>query len=176
MPNTRFAYPTRCGLPALARQYDIPESACAVVNNTQVGNTRLCGLWPTGWISSEKDILIVSPGRLTPAKRFEKAATLAGAIRTVLGKSTGLIFCFFPSADIPAPVYKSMIPTQGKKAGLAEGDSLFTSDPRFPNGFPRQAILQLFRLSHLFLCPSFSESFGSTAPEAPSPGQLPGAQ
>ena len=34
MPNTRFAYPTRCGLPALARQYDIPESACAVVNNT----------------------------------------------------------------------------------------------------------------------------------------------
>lgn len=37
MPNTRFAYPTRCGLPALARQYDIPESACAVVNNTLVG-------------------------------------------------------------------------------------------------------------------------------------------
>ncbi len=34
MPNTRFAYPTQCGLPALARQYDIPESACAVVNNT----------------------------------------------------------------------------------------------------------------------------------------------
>lgn len=64
---------------------------------------------------SEKEILIVCPGRLTPAKRFEKAAMLAGAIRTVSGKSTGLIFCDFPSADIPAPVYKSMIRTKGKK-------------------------------------------------------------
>ena len=85
---------------------------------------------------SEKEILIVCPERLTPAKRFEKAAMLAGAIRTVSGKSTGLIFCDFPSADIPALVYKSMIRTEGKKAGLADGDLLFTSDLGFFDGFP----------------------------------------
>ena len=97
---------------------------------------------------------------------------LAGAIRTVSGKSTGLIFCDFPSADIPAPVYKSMIRTEGKKAGLAEGDLLFTSDLGFPDGFPRQAVLELFGLSNLFLCPSFSESFGLTVLEAASRGNF----
>lgn len=175
MPNTRFACPTQCGLPALARQYDIPESACAVVNNTlpllewadPAVRTVACSM-----DLSEKEILIVCPGRLTPAKRFEKAAMLAGAIRTVSGKSTGLIFCDFPSADIPAPVYKSMIRTEGKKAGLADGDLLFTSDLGFPDGFPRQAVLELFGLSNLFLCPSFSESFGLTVLEAASRGNF----
>ena len=175
MPNTRFACPTQCGLPALARQYDIPESACAVVNNTlpllewadPAVRTVACSM-----DLSEKEILIVCPGRLTPAKRFEKAAMLAGAIRTVSGKSAGLIFCDFPSADIPAPVYKSMIRTEGKKAGLAEGDLLFTSDLGFSDGFPRQAVLELFGLSNLFLCPSFSESFGLTVLEAASRGNF----
>ena len=34
MPRTKFVYPTYSGIPALARQYDVPEGKCAVVYNT----------------------------------------------------------------------------------------------------------------------------------------------
>lgn len=173
MPNTRFVYPTQSGIPALARQYDIPETACAVVNNAlpmlEWAGPEVRAV-ARSMDLSEKEVLIVCPGRLTPAKRFEKAAMLAGAVKTASGKSTGLIFCDFPSADLPAPVYKSMIRTEGKKAGLSDGDLLFTSDLGFPDGFPRAAVLELFGLSNLFLCPSFSESFGLTVLEAASRG------
>ena len=173
MPNTRFVYPTQSGIPALARQYDIPETACAVVNNAlpmlEWAGPEVRAV-ARSMDLSEKEVLIVCPGRLTPAKRFEKAAMLAGAVKTASGKSMGLIFCDFPSADLPAPVYKSMIRTEGKKAGLSDGDLLFTSDPGFPDGFPRAAVLELFGLSNLFLCPSFSESFGLPCWRLPAAG------
>ncbi|MFR6240440.1 MAG: hypothetical protein ACLUJ1_02830 [Mediterraneibacter faecis] len=97
---------------------------------------------------------------------------MAGAIKTKTEKNTKVIFCDFPSADISGLVYKKIIRMEGKKYGLDDSDLLFTSDVGYPEGFPRQGVLDLFTLSNLFLCPSFSESFGLTVLEAGSRGNF----
>lgn len=175
MPKTRFVYPTRSGIPALARQYDVPEGRCAVVYNT-------LPLIPSMSQDVQKvaqhidlirpDILAVYPARLTTGKRLEKVAALAGAIKTATEKDIKVIFCDFPSADIPSKVYQTMIRTEGKKYGLKNHELLFTSEIGYPDGFPRQGVFELFQLSNLFICPSYSESFGLTVLEAASRGNF----
>ena len=175
MPNTCFVYPSRSGIEALARQYDVPQGSCAVVYNSL---PLLEVLSPdTRRVADRIDllsaeILCVCPGRLTPGKRFEKAAALAGAIQSKTEQSTKVIFCDFPSADIPSEVYKNMIRMEGKKFGLEDEDMVFTSDLGYEQGFPRQGVLELFGLSNLFICPSYSESFGLTVLEAASRGNF----
>lgn len=175
MPNTCFVYPSRSGIEALARQYDVPQGSCAVVYNSLPLLEVLSQ--DTRRVADSIDllnteILALCPGRLTPGKRFEKAAALAGAIQRKTEQSAKVIFCDFPCADIPSEVYKNMIRMEGKKFGLEEGDMVFTSDLGYEQGFPRQGVLELFGLSNLFICPSYSESFGLTVLEAASRGNF----
>ena len=175
MPNTRFVYPTQSGLEALARQYDVPLGHCAVVYNSLPLLEILSGdvqrvASSTDLLSA--DILAVYPGRLTTGKRFEKVAALAGAIQRKTEQRTRVVFCDFPSADIPSGIYKQTIKTAGRKFGLEEGDLVFTSDLGYEQGFPREGVFELFGLSNLFLCPSYSESFGLTVLEAASRGNF----
>lgn len=175
MPRTKFVYPTYSGISALARQYDIPEGSCGVVYNTL---PLLQSMGPhvqrvaESMDLIEADILTVYPARLTTGKRLEKVAALAGAIKTKGEVDTKVVFCDFPSADIPSPVYKAMIRMEGKKYGLDEEDLIFTSDLGYPDGFPRAAVFELFQLSNLYICPSYSESFGLTVLEAGSRGNF----
>jgi len=175
MPRTVFVYPTYSGIPALAKQYNVPEGKCRVVYNTlpliedmsedvQKVHKEIDLLSP--------DILIIYPGRLTPGKKFEKVASLAGAIKTKTEKSTKVVFCDFPCMDIESSVYKNIIRTDAKRYGLDDDDIVFTSDIGYKNGFPRQAVLELFTLSNLFISPSYSESFGLTVLEAASRGNF----
>ncbi len=83
-----------------------------------------------------------------------------------------MIFCDFPSADIPRQIYKRMIQTEGMKFGLEKGDLIFTSDLGYEQGFPRRGVFELFGLSNLFICPSYSESFGLTVLETASRGNF----
>lgn len=175
MPKTRFVYPTFSGIPALAKQYAIPEGKCAVVYNTLpllelMSNPVQQVAQQIGLLDT--DILMVYPGRLTPGKQFEKVAAMAGAIRTRTEKNARVIFCDFPSLDIPSKVYKQRIRMEGQKYGLQKNDMLFTSDIGYPDGFPRESVLELFTLSNLFICPSYSESFGLTVLEAGSRGNF----
>ena len=175
MPNTRFVYPTYSGIEALARQYDVPQGSCAVVYNTLPLLEMLSQ--DVQRVADSVDllnaeILVVYPGRLTIGKRFEKVAALAGAIQRKTEQRTRVIFCDFPSADIPGEIYKSTIRTEGYKFGLEEGDLVFTSDLGYEQGFPRGGVFELFGLSNLFLCPSYSESFGLTVLEAASRGNF----
>lgn len=175
LPGTRYVYPTHSGLPALARQYNVPEGRCAAVYNTV---PLLESLGPEVQALARQvdllgaEILIVYPARLTTGKRLEKVAALAGSIQATTERPTQVIFCDFPCADIPAKLYKEMIRTEGRQYGLEEGDVVFTSDLGYENGFPRQGVLDLFQLSNLFLCPSYSESFGLTVLEAASRGNF----
>lgn len=175
MPNTIFAYPTKSGLKALANQYNISKEKCFAINNSipliqflskEVNELNL----KTNFIESE--ILIIYPARLTPSKKQEKVASLAGAIKTVSGKSIKVIFCDFPSMDIDSNKYKNIIINNGIRYGLKKEDIIFTSDNGFEHGFPRQSVLDLFSLSNIFICPSFSESFGLTVLEAASKGNI----
>ncbi|MGL4799327.1 MAG: glycosyltransferase [Cellulosilyticaceae bacterium] len=175
MPRTLFAYPTYAGLPLLAKQYGVPEASCRAVYNTlsllQFLSPEVQTLHQhTSLLSSE--LLIIYPGRLTPSKRFEKVAALAGVLHTVSQKSVKVIFCDFPSMDIPSDTYKDLIRTEGESYGLPNDAISFTSDCGFPDGFPRQGVLDLFTLSNIFICPSYSESFGLTVLEAASRGNF----
>ncbi len=175
MPNTLFAYPTKSGLKALANQYNIDIKKCVVINNSiplldflsedvKKLNKK------TNFIDSE--ILIIYPARLTPSKKQEKVSALAGCIKQVCGKSIKIIFCDFASLDIDSKTYKNKIINEGIKYGLNKNDIIFTSDYGYTNGFPRKAVIELFGLSNLYICPSFSESFGLTILEAASKGNF----
>lgn len=175
MPNTTYVYPTYSGLPALAKQYNVPEGKCRVIFNS---------LDQISFMSDEvklvhnavdllsPDILIVYPGRLTTGKKFEKVAALAGAIKKKTELSVKVVFCDFESMDIKPAVYKAVITKYGRVCGLSDEDITFTSDLGFPHGFPRKGVFELFTLSNLFICPSFSESFGLTVLEAASRGNF----
>lgn len=175
MSQTTYVYPTWAGIPALAKQYAVPEGCCRVVNNSldlladmSTATKDLAESVPL----ASPDILIVYPGRLTPGKQFEKVAAFAGAIRTKTELEVTVVFCDFPSMDIEAAQYKKLIKVSGYKAGLGEHQVYFTSDLGHPHGFPRASVMELFTLSNLFICPSFSESFGLTVLEAASRGNF----
>ncbi|HEY9063007.1 MAG TPA: glycosyltransferase [Pseudobacteroides sp.] len=175
MPNTIYAYPTLSGLPALAKQYNVSEGKCYAINNSL---DLLSGMSEaTKSISSQfdilsPDILIVYPGRLTQGKKFEKVAAFAGAMKRKTERDVKVIFCDFPSSDINPLTYKGLIKVMGYNFGINVQDIAFTSDMGYPNGFPRESVLELFTLSNLFVCPSFSESFGLTILEAASRGNF----
>ena len=175
MPHTIYVYPTQSGIPALARQYDVPEGKCRVVSNSlnllsamsadiAAVHSRMDLLTP--------DFLIVYPGRFTTGKRFEKVAALAGAIKKRTERTVKVVFCDFPCMDTDAVKYKLIIRATGEVCGLDGEDMLFTSDLGYQSGFPRGAVLELFTLSNLFICPSYSESFGLTVLEAASRGNF----
>lgn len=176
MPNTLYVYPTQSGLSALAKQYNVPEGRCRAVNNSldllNFASDEIKTLTKEIDLLSP-DILIVFPGRLTTGKKFEKVAMLAGAIKKQSELSVKVIFCDFASMDINPNTYKALIRLQGLTHGLSNNDLFFTSDiEEFKSGFPRKAVMELFSLSNLFICPSFSESFGLTVLEAASKGNF----
>lgn len=175
MPRTTFAYPTVSGLSALAKQYHVAEGKCRVVYNTlpildNVSDAVKQINEKLNLLSS--DILIVYPGRLTTGKKFEKVAALAGVINSKTEQRVYVVFCDFPSSDIKSETYKALIKSEGLTHGLPNDQILFTSDAGYKNGFPRQGVLELFGLSNLFICPSFSESFGLTVLEAACRGNF----
>jgi hypothetical protein len=178
MPNTLYIYPTQSGIKALAEQYNVSENQCRVVSNS---------LDLMGFMSEDvknlgshidlinSDILIVYPGRLTTAKKFDKVAALSGSIKKHSNLDVKVIFCdSFPATDLNPNNYKHFVRSFGIKFGLEDKDLIFTSDlPEYQRvGFPRKGILELFSLSNLFICPSYSESFGLTVLEAASRGNF----
>ena len=175
MPNTTYVYPTYSGIPALANQYRVPEGKCSVVYNSldliSFMSDEVQSIHNATDLLSP-DILIVYPGRFTPGKKFEKVAALAGAIRKKSELAVKVVFCDFPCMDIEPDKYKYAIRKIGYYYGLSESDIAFTSDLGYPNGFPRSGVLELFTLSNLFICPSYSESFGLTVLEAASRGNF----
>ncbi|RPF50698.1 glycosyltransferase [Aquisalibacillus elongatus] len=176
MPNTKYIYPTKSGLPALAKQYNVSLNDCFAVNNSldlmNYASEEVRSLSRDIDLLSP-DYLVIYPGRLTTGKKFEKVASLCGAIKKTKGDHIQVIFCDFPSADIDSETYKSFIRFEGETHGLDKKDICFTSDLEpFKNGFPRRGVLELFTFSNLFICPSYSESFGLTVLEAASKGNF----
>ncbi|MEG2322609.1 MAG: glycosyltransferase [Bacilli bacterium] len=173
MPDTTFVYPTECGLEAIAKQYNTDIKNCYCINNSidilQNANKELLEI-SKHLDFTKSDILIVYPARLTMAKRFHVIAQFASYIKKYCNKSISIIFCDFPSSDIPSDTYKYIIKDVGLKNGLNEKDIIFTSECGFENGITRETVFKLFALSNLYICPSYSESFGLTIIEAASQG------
>ncbi|MEG0571328.1 MAG: glycosyltransferase [Oscillospiraceae bacterium] len=171
MKNTKFVYPTQCGLQALSKQYQTDIKNCACVNNSidvMIGmNEQTKSIVKTSGIIN-KDVVIVYPARLTMGKKLHKVAQVAGYIKRYCYKSVGVVFCDFPCSNIDPELYKNIILDYGIKGGLDKEDIVFTSDIGFSKGVKRETVFDLFSLSNLFICPSFSESFGLTVIEAAS--------
>lgn len=175
MPNTLYCYPTQCGLEGLARQYGISTQLCRHVSNSLdplQGMTEQTHAIHRQFSLTKNDILIVYPARMSMAKGFHLVSQLAGYIKKASQKSVGLIFCDFPASDICPCIYKPITREQGEKAGLAPEDIVLTSELGFELGVTRETVYDLFSLSNLFICPSFSESFGLTVVEAASRGNF----
>ena len=175
MPNTTYVYPTVSGISALAKQYDVPEGKCRVLYNSLDLISLMSGDVKAIQEQTDlldPDILIVYPGRFTTGKKFEKVAALAGAVKKKTELSVKVAFCDFPCMDIEPGKYKYAIRKIGCFYGLDDADMAFTSDLGYPQGFPRSGVLELFTLSNLFVCPSYSESFGLTVLEAASRGNF----
>lgn len=175
MPNTVYAYPSQSGIPALAKQYGVPESRCRVICNRIDLLTFMSD--DVRQLNSRTDLfkpelLVICPGCLTPDKKLEKVAALAGVLRQKTGLKAKVIFCDFPGADIDAEKYKLEIRSEGRICGLKDENIVFTSDFGWPYGFPKNGVFELFTLSNLFICPSFSESLGMTVLEAASRGNF----
>ncbi|MEG0511158.1 MAG: glycosyltransferase [Clostridia bacterium] len=173
MPNTRYIYPSWSGIHMLMGQYGLSESDCACVSNSinpLQGVTEQTRKINEAMDLCRKEILIVYPARMSMAKGLHLLSEFTGTIKRVSGKSVGLIFCDFPSGERCPLIYRQMITDVGVKAGLAPEDILFTTDIGFPQGVARETVYHLFTLSNLFICPSFSESFGLIVLEAASRG------
>ena len=175
MPATRYVTFTYALIPTLAKQYHVPEGRCRVITHSlnllqgmSADISRLAG--QTDLLSP--DILIVYPARFTPEKQFEKVAALAGALKTTSHQSVKVVFCDIPAADTDVDAYKAFVAETGTAFGLDREDMVFTSDLGYANGFPREAILELFTLSNLFISASMSESFQLTVIEAASRGNF----
>lgn len=175
MPNTVFAYPTKCGLEALSKQYNVDINNCKVINNSinllenmskDVNEIH----YKVDLLSP--DILIVYPARASRAKQFEKVAMLGGYIKKATSKSVKIVFCDSPAVESDREVYKEFITNIGIESGLDKADMIFTSDFGYFYGVSREVVLELFTLSNLFICPSFTESFSLTTLEAASRGNL----
>lgn len=175
MPNTTYISLTYAGITPLAKQYNVAEGKCRVINNSL---DLLANLSDDVKAISQKvdlfspDVLIVYAGRLTQGKKFDKVAAFAGAIRKKTERSVKVIFCDFPSGDVDPKLYKAAVKQVGKRSGLDEEDMVFTTDLGYPNGFPRKGVLDLFTLSNLYICPSYSEAFPLTVLEAASRGNF----
>ena len=101
------------------------------------------------------DVLAVYPARLTPGKRFEKVAALAGSIQRKTEQRTKVIFCDFHQPPSPGE-YVWAHQRRGGREGRGKGDLVFSSALAYEQGLPRQGVFELFGLSNLFLCPSYS--------------------
>jgi hypothetical protein len=175
MPNTIYTCPTLADISPLAKQYDIPEGNCKVVNNSIdiLQNMSIDVKKVSKHIDLiSPDILIVYPAKLIMEKKFEKIAALGGSIFSATEKTVKIIFCDIPSLEVDAEVYKNVIKKVGYIHGLEENDILFTSDLGYCDGFPKIGILELFSLSNLYICPSYSETFGDSVLEAASKGNF----
>lgn len=175
MPQTLYIYPTSSGLLYLAKQYNTAVEKCRAISNSldvflNLGEEVKMIAERTDLL--EPDFLAIYPARMSPAKKFEKIVALLGCLKRVSNRSVKVIFCDFPSADISTKLYKDLILKHGVMHGLDERDIVFTTDIGFPLGVDRCTVLDLFTLSNLFICPSFSESFGLTVLEAASKGNF----
>ncbi len=169
MPKTVFVYPTASGLKALSDQYKVDINRCRLVYNSipildnlheDLKNLE----YKTDFLNS--DILVVYPARLTPAKKFEKVAMLSGSMQKANKIKVKVVFCDFPCEEVEEANYKKWVKEKGEEFGLEKENVIFTSDFGYKYGMDRKAVLDLFKLSNLFICPSFAESFSLTALEA----------
>lgn len=175
MPNTTYISLTYAGITPLAKQYNVAEGRCRVINNSL---DLLANLSDDVKALAKKvdlfspDILMVYAGRLTQGKKFDKVAAFAGAIKKKTERSVKVIFCDFPSGDVEPKLYKAAVTLLGQRFGLDKDDLVFTTDLGYPNGFPRKGVLDLFTLSNLYVSPSYSEAFPLTVLEAASRGNF----
>ncbi len=171
--NTKYVYPTSSGLTPLASQYCVPEGYCHVVSNSL---SLMAFCTPEVRTLHEEvnltdcKILVIYPARLTPAKQHNYLMHLVGSIYKNIEPSIKIVFCDFPSMDIDELDYKSTLISIANSYGMADKQVVFSSEHGFKNGFPRKSVMDLFSLSNLFICPSYSESFGLTVLEAASRG------
>lgn len=172
MPNSEIVYLNRTDVPQVADMFNIPESEVRIVENF-IDVVHLFDLHPlTEEILSanrilEADVVCIYPMRTTPAKQPEKIIKLLAYVKT-LGHSVRIIICNSYSNADSEKAYVAELEALGKSLQLEPHELLVTSSftsawcqensRNIELGVPRKVILDLMRLSDIFILPSSSEA------------------
>lgn len=171
LEHTDYVYPTQAGLLPLSEQYNVPIASCHVVYHpvSKLAHPFVKKLHEKVDLFAP-DLLVIYPARLTIYKKQDKIIQFIGALKLIGNLSVRLICCDTLSDTKEAEDFKKKLYQLGYTYGLNKQDMIFTSDLGFVKGLPHEAIMELFSLSNLFICPSLSESFSLITMEAASLG------
>ncbi|MEF9958933.1 MAG: glycosyltransferase [Niameybacter sp.] len=176
MAHTLFVFPSLAGISGLSHQYSIAEGECRVVYHSYRQVEEMSDVVRSlheKYDLLSPDLLIVYPARLTQGKKLDKVAAVVGALKAVGGLSVKLVFCDFVVGERKqAFAYRAFVKEVAEQYGLESDEVIFTSEEGYEKGIERKAVLELFKLSNIYICPSLSESFGLTVGEAAQAGNF----
>jgi glycosyltransferase involved in cell wall biosynthesis len=166
-PNSKLVYLNHTDVIRLAEMYGAWPKDVRVVHNPKDPRT----FWNLHPLTSdlidkygilEKDILSIYPlstPRMVSGKGVDKAIKLIGKMKK-LGKKVCLVVCnAHANGEKDKELVKQMV-HYGIEQGLDQTDLIFTStiDKQWELGVPPQVVSELFRLSNIFVFPSYSEN------------------
>lgn len=167
-PNSKLVYLNHTDVIRTAEMYGAWPKDVRVVHNPKDPRT----FWNLHPLTSElidqygllnKEVVSIYPlstPRMISGKGVDKAIRLMGKIKK-LGKKVCLVVCnAHANADKDKDLVRQMT-KYGIEQGLDYTDLIFTSfhdTPKWEHGVPPQVISELFRLSNVFIFPSYSEN------------------
>lgn len=168
MQNSIYCYPNRSDIPRVAEMFGCRENDVQCVYNT-VDPVRLFDMHPISrklirdWELLSFDVLCVYPTRVCSAKQPDKLIKLLGALKRVSKLSVCLVICNTWSTT---PKHREELDQLQCLANMEGLDIRFTSLKKPPKGVevnmeigvPKKVVMDLLRISDIFILPSISET------------------
>lgn len=166
--NSNMVYVNQTDIRAVAEMYAVPYGSVRVVHNIidPVVVYKMC-TEAEDFINTQnllsKDIVCVFPTRITPAKQIDKIISIFEQIK-LLGRSVSLIICnSYSNSDTEKELIASL------QSSVLGSDLVFTSQLTtgdYSLGVPHEFVLDLLKISDVFIMPSISEGCSLTMLEA----------
>lgn len=171
-PNSLYIYPEPYTIPAVARNYNIPEDQVKHIPHT----TDICGYLGmdknTEKLVYKKDILSADAICTYPI-RLDRGKQAQYVIRTMamlkdLGQKVRVIIVDFHSTGGDKLTYRDELKEVGIDYGLSKDELIFVSEENeeWSHEVPQNVVRDLFLLSNVFILPSVSETYSLIAQEA----------
>jgi glycosyltransferase involved in cell wall biosynthesis len=187
-PHGTFVYPNAADVPRVARQFAVPTNAVRVVPHS-VDLPRVWDFHPVARALVERldlcapDVLAIYPVRLYRLKQAEKAVRLFAELKRA-GASVCLLILNSQSTGDDFVCYRNEVSAEAASLGLASSEVVFSNTlvelPGVPAEVVRQCyyevphrvVMDLFRLTNVYVHPSASETYSLVCQEAAAAGNL----
>ncbi len=154
--NLSFISNTYESIEEVAKHFEVPQGLCSVVSSSFFGVERMSRevkIIHKFFNLYDSDFLTVIPTNLDTDEQLEKVCMLLGSIEHNCKKTCKVIFCDFESeqCDFNKEKYKTIIKSLGEDYNFNIKNILFTSDLGFEKGLKEETILELFKISNLYV-------------------------